>query len=324
MSKELIKIYTGINIVNFGKILISSLILVFFLIDKSFSLENKILFKVNNEIITSIDILNETKYLKATNRNFKKIKKGDIFRISLNSLIKEKIKKIELQNNMSELEIDENYLNQLIISMYKRLDFTNKDDFLNHLNTFKINIKTVENKVKIEALWNELIYFKFYKKVNIDKNKIKERIKKQKQKKIRSYFLSEIIFNKKENLSIDETFKQIKDDIINKGFESAALMHSVSSSANKGGKLGWINEDTINKKLMSEIINLNENEYTKPIAIPGGFLILKLSDIKEIDNEIDEKKKLEEIIKSETNQQLNNYSNIYYNKIKKNIKINEL
>ncbi len=88
--------------------------------------------------------------------------------------------------------------------------------------------------------------------------------------------------------------------------------------------MGWINEDSINKKFKKELINLNRNEHTKPITIPGGFLILKLIDVKEVENEVDIEKKLDEIIKNETNQQLNQFSNIYYNKVKKNIKINEL
>ena len=127
------------------KILISFFILNIFLIGKSFSVENKILFKINNEIITSIDILNEAKYLEATNKNFQKVKSEDIYKISLNSLIREKIKKIELQNNMNELIIDEDYLNQLIISMYKKLNFENKENFLDHLNTFNISLKTIKS-----------------------------------------------------------------------------------------------------------------------------------------------------------------------------------
>ena len=220
--------------------------------------------------------------------------------------------------------LDKDYLDQLIITTYKRLNFEKKQDFLNHLSAYKIDIKIIEEKVTIEALWNELIYLKLLKKVVIDENKIKQDIEKQKQKKIKSFFISEIVFNKKENLTIDQTFEQINKDIINGGFENAVLIHSISSSANNNGELGWVNEDSINKKVRNKLINLNIGEYTKPITIPGGFLILKLKDIKEIDNEINTKKKLDELIKSETNQQLNQYSNIYYNKIKRNIQINEL
>ena len=307
-----------------NKFLISFLILTIFLIEKSFSVENKILFKVDNEIITSIDILNEAKYLEATNKNFQKVKSEDVYKISLNSLIREKIKKIELQNNMKELNIDEDYLSQLIISMYKRLNFENKKNFLDYLKTFNISLQTIEDKVTIEALWNELIYLKFFKKININENEIRKNIEKQKQKKIKSFFLSEIIFNRKENFSVEQTFNQISKDITDKGFKGAALIHSISKSASNGGELGWINEDSINKKFKNELINLNKDEYTKPITIPGGFLILKLIDVKEVENEVDIEKKLDEIIKNETNQQLNQYSNIYYNKVKKNITINEL
>ncbi len=186
------------------KILISFFILNIFLIGKSFSVENKILFKINNEIITSIDILNEAKYLEATNKNFQKVKSEDIYKISLNSLIREKIKKIELQNNMNELIIDEDYLNQLIISMYKKLNFENKENFLDHLNTFNISLKTIENKVKIEALWNELIYFKFFEKINIDKNKIRKNIEKQKQKKLNHFFFLKLFLIKKKILVLNK------------------------------------------------------------------------------------------------------------------------
>ena len=95
-------------------------------------------------------------------------------------------------------------------------------------------------------------------------------------------------------------------------------------SSKSGGNIGWVNEDTINQKLKNEIKKIELGQYTKPIVIPGGVLILKLEDIKEIKNEIDIDSKLNELIRYSTNEQLNQFSNIYFNKVKKNIKINEL
>jgi peptidyl-prolyl cis-trans isomerase SurA len=51
---------------------------------------------------------------------------------------------------------------------------------------------------------------------------------------------------------------------------------------------------------------------------------LKVNDIRLIKNEFDEKIELEKSIEYETNRQLSQYSNIYFNKIKKNLIINEL
>ena len=80
----------------------------------------------------------------------------------------------------------------------------------------------------------------------------------------------------------------------------------------------------ISIKLKNEITDLKIGEFSKPIIIPGGALILKLENIKEINNEINLEKKLNELVRYSTNEQLNQFSNIYFNKVKKNIKINEL
>ena len=299
------------------------LIITLFSIKNSFSIENKIIVKVDNEIITSLDVFNESRYLIAFNKNLQKVNKQDIYKISLNSLIKEKIREIELLKNMEKLEIDENYLNQLIVSTYERMKFQNQNDFENYLKGFELDLTSVKSKIRIEALWNELIYAKFSNKIIIDEKKIRNRIIQQKQKKIRSFKLSEIVFNKKENLSINQTYDKIKNDILNNGFENAALMHSISNSSTNGGDLGWVNEDTINKKLIIELNKINIGEYTNPITIPGGLLILKLNNINEIERNIDIEKGVKELIKIQTSQQLDQFSNVYFNKIKNEIQINE-
>jgi len=173
-------------------------------------------------------------------------------------------------------------------------------------------------------LWNQIIFSKFKFKVKIDKNKIKNEIINDKKNKLISLNLSEIIFNIDEDQILNVKFEQIKDDINLNGFENAAAIHSVSETANLGGKLGWINQNSINQSLYKKISNLNVGEFTKPIVIPGGFLIIKLNELKEVDREMNLNKEIEKQITIKTNQQLNQFSNIYYNKIKKDIKIEKL
>ena len=55
------------------------------LVNKVSALENKILFKVNNNIITSIDIVEEIKYLKAINDKLININDNEMFEISKKS-----------------------------------------------------------------------------------------------------------------------------------------------------------------------------------------------------------------------------------------------
>ena len=299
-------------------------IIILFFQSSIFSFENKILLKIDNEIITSVDVLNEMNFLKIMNKKINEISEQEIYQISINSLIKEKIKKIEVLKNYETTEIDKKFMKNLIESTYQNLGFNNFEVFQSFLNENNINFEEMKDRIAIDALWNEIIFFKFSKKVKIDKEKLKQQIVKKNNQMIKSYLLSEIVFNLDKELSLDEKYIQIKDSIISKGFENTALLFSISNTSNSGGDLGWINENSLSLKLQREISKLNVGELTKPITIPGGFLILQLNNLKEIENKIDVDKELEKLITKETNQQLNQYSNIYFNKIKKEIKINEI
>ena len=289
-----------------------------------FSTENKILLKVDNEIITSVDVLNEINFINTVNKNTDKISKEELYKISLNSLIKEKIKKIEILRNYESVEVEQTFMNELINSSFQKLGFKDLESFKIHLDNNSISFENFKNKIAIDSLWNEIIFFKFQKKIKIDKNNLRKQIIKKKDKEIKSYLLSEIVFNIDEQLSLENKYNQIIEDILEKGFDNAALIHSISNTSNSGGDLGWINENSLNSKLQKTISKLNIGEITEPIIIKGGFLILKLNDTKKIKNEINVEVELKKLIAKETNQQLNQFSNIYFNKVKKEIKINEI
>tara|TARA_B100001057_G_scaffold450555_1_gene492746 strand:- start:2544 stop:3476 length:933 start_codon:yes stop_codon:yes gene_type:complete len=305
--------------------LIIIIVFIFSFFQKSvLSFENKILFKIDNEIITTIDILNEINFLTLMNKNVDKISKDEKYQLSTNSLIKEKIKKIEILKNYESIQVDPTHIDKIVKSTYERLGFDNMNSFKNYLIKNNINIETIEEKIAIDALWNEIIFFKFSKKVKIDKQRLKEKINKRKEKMIKSYLLSEIVFNVEKKKNFISKYESIKNDIKQKGFESSALLHSISSTSDNGGKLGWINENSLSSKLLQEISKLSKDEFTKPIVIPGGFLILKLNELKIVNNEINLEEELKKQITSLTNKQLNQFSNIYFNKVKKEIQINEI
>ena len=295
---------------------------VFFLTQKVSSLENRILYKINNEIITSFDLKKELRYLSLINSQILNLEKKDIFEISKKSIIREKVKKIEILNHVEEIKLDKNYIDILIKNTYSKIGFKNLDDFKIKLDSMNISLEEFIEKISIEAMWNQIIYEKFRLKIKIDKARLENEIS---SKKVNTLFqLSEIVFvvDKKENLQ--KKINLIKSDIENKGFNGAALIHSISESRNQSGKLGWINESSINEKLSDVIKTLKIGEYTEPQNIPGGFLIIKLNDIKNETVSINMKKELDKLIKLKTNQQLNQFSNIYFNKIKKNIKIEKI
>jgi len=298
--------------------------LIFFIFNSnSNSLENKILVKIENQIITSIDVNNEYKYLVALNPSIKNSKRDDILKLSKRSIVQEKIKKIEIEKNFDNPQIPQEYLEQILQNVYSKIGFTNLDDFKEYLISNNIDYENVRNKLEIEALWNELILIKFSSKVRVDKKELRKRIKNS-DKYLKSYLLSEISFEVSNLKELDKKFQEISMIINDKGFDYAALRYSVSPTSNLGGKLDWINENSLNKNIIEEIKNLNINDFTNPINIPGGFLILQVNDVKSTKIKLDVEKELKKLENYEKNNQLNQYSKIYFNKIKKDLEISEL
>tara|TARA_B100000963_G_C22635455_1_gene677328 strand:- start:79 stop:1011 length:933 start_codon:yes stop_codon:yes gene_type:complete len=306
------------------KLVFLTFLIISFITVNVFSTENKILLKIDNEIITSVDVLNEINFISTVNKNTDKISKEELYKISLNSLIKEKIKKIEILKNYKSVEVEQTFMKELITSTYKKLGFNNLDNFKIHLKKNSISFENFKNKIAIDSLWNEIIFFKFQKKIRIDKDNLRKQIIIKKDKEIKSYLLSEIVFNVNAKLDLQNKYNQIKKDIYEKGFDNSALIHSISNTSNSGGDLGWIDENSLSSKLQKTISKLNIGEITEPIIVQSGFLILKLNDTKKIKNEVNVEKELKKLIAKETNQQLNQFSNIYFNKVKKEIQINEI
>ena len=308
----------------FKKILILISLTLTTLIQVANSYENRIILKIDREIVTSLDIKNEARYLSALNPKIMELDEDKIFDISKNSIIRENIKKIEILKNTKDIEVNNDFLEKIIESRFKSLGLNSKDEFIKYLEKFGTKIDTVAQKITIEAMWNQLIFFKFSKNVKINKEKLKKDIEKNKNlTETRQFLLKEILFNIEENSNFDERYEQIKKSISETGFENAASIYSISDTAKVGGLLGWIDENSFNSKIKSALFGLKLNEYSKPIIITGGFLILQISDIKIIKKKLDIDKELEKIINAETNRQLNQFSNIYFNKIKKEVSINE-
>ena len=300
------------------------LVLIFFIFNtNSNSLENKILIKIENQIITTLDINNEFKYLVALNPGLKKSSNEEIIKLSKRSIIQEKIKKIEIEKNFNNPKIPEKFLKQILLRVYSKIGLSSLDDFKKYLVNNDIDFENVKNKLEIEALWNELIIIKFSSKVKINEKELKKRIENN-NKFLKSYLLSEIFFEVSNLKELDNKFQEISKVINDKGFDFAALKYSLSNTSNLGGKLDWINENSLNKSISLTINNLKINDFTRPINVPGGFLILQINDIKNTKIEIDADKELKKLKNYEKNNQLNQYSKIYFNKVKKDLEISEL
>jgi len=300
------------------------LIISIFIVKHSFAIESKILLKIDDNIITNIDIQKESRYLWSLNPNIKNLSTDQIFEISKNSLIREKIKEKYILNFYKEDTVDEDNLNRFMMTLLERINLKSIDEFEKYLNKNKLTLDYVKKKINLELMWNRLIYYKYKSKLKINSDEIKQNLLNTKKVNSEKIFLQEIIFEIKDKENIKEKYKNIKSVINNSSFNNAALIYSLSDTSKNNGDIGWINKSSLNQNILDKINNLNIGEISEPITVPGGFLILKIKDIEIEEKSIDIEKELQKVIKLKTNQQLNQFSLIFYNKIKKKVIINGL
>ena len=300
------------------------IILIYFISSKAYALENKIILKVDNDIITSLDIFEEIKTLKFFNENLNQISNEEIYKIGLESLLNHKIKKNEVLVNFGNLNLkNEDYLEALIENTYKKKGYKNLREFKDILNDKGVNFNYYEEKIRTNILWGQIVYSKYSNKIIVDEKNLLEKIKNQKNLN-RSFNLSEIVFQIENINELDTKYELIKSDIAKIGFENSILKYSLNNSSDNNGQLGWIDEKFINKNIQNQLDNIAIGAITKPIRIPSGFLILKKNDVKTIEQEIDIEEELKKLVNYERDKLLNNYSNIYFNKVKNNLNINAL
>ena len=301
------------------KIIFIIIVLISSGIKQSNALENKILFKIDNEIITTIDIYEEIKFLKVFNPEINNLDETKLYEISKNSILRDKIKKIEIMNFMDELKVNDKFILNLINNKYPKIKVESLENFEIYLKNNNLNSENIREKFTIELIWNDMVYQKFNKKIIIDKEKIKNEIlQSAKKDKQREVLLSEIIFNVNKKNEFTDKYEKILLDIEKIGFKKTALIHSNSDTASNGGLIGWIKEDNLNQNIKEIISKLQPGQFTKPIRTTSGYMLIKIEEEREYLSNLNLDDKIEEVIKFKMNNQLNQFSNMYFNKLKKN------
>ena len=297
-----------------------------FFYNTSNSVDIQIKYKINNEIITNQDIVNEINYLIAMNKNLSDLSRDQIKSFAINSVIQEKIKLIELRKVFDFENLNENVNKVIKKNILLRTNTENKDELVSYINGFGIEFKEIEMKFKIELLWNKLIYDRFNEKVFINKDELKNKINKNIKNKtnIYEYNIREILFEVSEKENLNSKLKKIKDTIKTSNFGTAATIYSISNTSDKNGEIGWVKETQLSKEILKKIKKLKIKEFTEPLIVGNGYLILELNNIRKVEEKIDVDKELEMLVEKEIDRQLNQYSTIYFNKIKKNVLINEI
>tara|TARA_B110000240_G_C13476035_1_gene443101 strand:+ start:818 stop:1738 length:921 start_codon:yes stop_codon:yes gene_type:complete len=288
------------------------------------AIESYIVLKVDNEIITNIDLETEYKYLIVLNNELENTDKDTMLELAKESIIREKLKKNEILNYY-ELNGKQDYLDDVVKDYYERLNIKNLNDFQNYLSEYGLKLENVVKKIEIELMWNKLIGYKYSSQININEKLLKEQIENSSKndKIITEYELSEILFQANSDSELSNKINLIQQDINKQGFKNSANIHSLSDSSKFGGNIGWFNEKQLSKKINLIIEKLDVGEVSKPIQIANNFLILKIENKKQKKNKLNKKKLLKEAILFEQNKQYSQFSIIHFNKVKINSIISE-
>lgn len=286
--------------------------------------EVSIVLKINNKIITNYDLLKERRYLELLSPAVNTLDNKQIDNLAKQSLIKELVKVNEILKYYTII-IDSPYITNLLKQLFTKLNFSNEEEFKNHLLTLDLSLDELRYKLGIEAAWNKLIYEKYVSLIKVDEDLLREKLDLEVSEidKQKIFLLSEIFFSSNTKDEFNKIYNEIIASISQIGFQKSAIIYSTSDTSKNGGVIGWVRSAQLSKKILKNIKKLNKGEFTDVINIPGGSLIVRLDDIKEEEVVIDYDQELKKIIRKEKDRQLNQYSNIHYKKIKKQNKIDE-
>ena len=291
----------------------------------SYSEKISIIYTVNNDPITSVEIKNEITYLKLINRDLNKMDDKSLVIYASKSILREKIKELEIKKHF-KLGMNDKMVSQNLTRLLTTIGLNNIDEFDNLLSDLSLEIQFVKKKIEVELLWNQLIFEKYKNKLSIDENKIKKdltmKINSEKNE-IDEYDLSEILFSSTSKSTEKEDLEKINKSINEIGFENTAMIYSISNTASSGGNIGWLKETQLSAEIVSIIENLNIGEISQAISTSAGKLVLTLKNKRKVKKEVNLKEEFDKAMIIEKNRQLNNFSSIYFKRVELNTRINE-
>ena len=305
--------------------IINYLFIIFFLFQFSnvFSkISNSIVITVGNLPITYLDLVKEMRLIAiVSNNKIENSNKEQIKNIAAKSLIKRKIKEIEIEK-YSIKNYNKNDLKKLISQTSINLG-TNEDGLKKIMNLNNLDFKYLEHKYEVDLKWNSLIFELYKNKVVLNMGEVEEILNNTVQNTVsrKDFLLSEIEINLPNN-EMQLVIKKIMENIEMEGFENTAKKYSISQTAERGGSLGWMNEKKLSGKILENIKNLKTNEVGKPIILENSIVFLKKMGEKVYEKDI--KKLKDNIIKIEKEKKLKMFSNSHYSNLERVTQINFL
>ena len=278
------------------------------------SIDNKIIVKVGEEIKSSNELKNKiltTLFLSGQEINQSSI--NNLKKQSLDSLIFDKLKLAELKKY--EIETDNFRTNRYLNS----ISSNNIKDLIDRFEKNNLNFDLYKKEIEIQMMWQELIYNIYSSKINIDENTVNNELNNQliKKSSVKEFKISEIEIPSSMDETNEKNIKDVIDEISKIGFANTAVKLSISSSARNNGEIGWVNSNSLSKKMKEIIFSLKVGDVSKPLIQQQSITFLKLLDVRETKINkvnIDELKK--KIIDQKKNELYNLYSRSHLSKLK--------
>ena len=307
-----------------------SLILIFFVFPNNkiySSATNKIIAKVDNQIISSYELKEKIKIiLFLSKQELNQTNINQTKKMALRTLVDYKLKKREILDRNIPVQYNEdvkNYLKNISLNFN-----TDEKGFEKLLNQNNIDYELYLNEIKHEFTWQRLIYRMYKNKINIDEQEIVDELNNfmLSQKNLETFQLAEIEILAVNKIENKKNIEEIQEQIQSIGFSDTAVKYSQSSSSLSGGNIGWVNSKSLSKNILAVVENLKIEETSKPFFQTDSIVFLKLLNKKKKNiNNLNINVIKTNIINSKTNELLNLFSNNHLSKIKNKvfIKFNE-
>jgi len=304
-------------------IVIKYIFLIFFLFSNTSAysnIDNSVIISVGNTPITYLDLVKEMKLISIISKNkINEKNKEQIKKIAIQSLIKRKIKEIEITKYNIE-NYNQKDLEKLILNTSQNLGL-DKNGFKMLMKNHNLSYTNLTKRFEIDLRWNTLIFELYKNKISLNMSEVEEKINSEIEKleSNRKFLLSEIEIPKEgTEITVDKVISNIKKE----GFENTAKKFSISQSAEYGGNIGWIDEKKLSKKINDNIKNLKTDELSKPIFFENTIVIFKKMGEKVYEKNIQEIKN--RIVKIEKQKKLQMFSNSHFSNLERTTQINFL
>ncbi len=303
--------------IKIKKIFFVILIFLSFSLKANTAIQDSIYITIGKKAVTKSDIVNEIKViLILNNESYSEEKRDRLQEIAIKSTVERTIKEIEIEKN-NFLTFNKNDLTDELTKLANRIN-VDLDTLKNICASNELDFSIIERKVATELLWNSLIFQLYKDRLTINVEEIDDQLRLlQNKKELNEFLISEIVINPVNETDVEEEINNIKNRIKTEGFDKVAMDISISETASKGGDLGWVKENVISAKYISQISKTPIGTISDPIFLPEGILIFKVKDKRKIEKNLTLEQQKDQLVYAEKTKILKMHSLSHYDKLRR-------